>query len=392
MAETKETTNEQQNAEKERTRWGKFKLFEIAGIQITIDYSWLIIFLLVAWGLSAGYFPRLFPDYSAGFYWVAGIIAALLLFVSILIHELSHSITAIRTGIKIPEITLFIFGGVAKLSQEPTNPKTELKIAVAGPLASFVLALVFGILARVLGGPAPGMVVGIFTYLAWINLALGIFNLVPGYPLDGGRILRALVWWRTGSVARATRLASNIGQGFAWALMILGGVQIFMGELIGGLWLIFIGMFLRGIAASGYQEVMVKQSLEGVPVKYLLVENPVTIGPEVTLERAVSEYFLRYGHGGFPVVQQGKALGLLSLAQIKDVPEEARKSKTAGEVMIPLGEDIRILPEESLLEAFKKMTRSGIGRLLVMRDNEMVGMITKTGMLRFLDIKRLLEE
>ncbi len=392
MAETKETTNEQQNAEKEKTRWGKFKLFEISGIQITIDYSWLIIFLLVAWGLSAGYFPRLFPDYSPQFYWVAGIFAALLLFASILIHELSHSITAIRAGIKIPEITLFIFGGVARLSQEPTNPRTELKIAVAGPLASFVLALAFGVLARVLGGPVPGMVVGIFTYLAWINLALGIFNLVPGYPLDGGRILRALVWWRTGSVARATKLASNIGQGFAWALMILGGVQIFIGELIGGLWLIFIGMFLRGIAASGYQEVMVKQSLEGVPVKDLLVENPVTIAPEVTLERAASEYFLRYGHGGFPVVRDGTTLGLLSLAQIKDVPEEARKSKTAGDVMIPLDEDIRIHPDESLLGAFKKMTQRGIGRLLVMRGNEMVGMITKTGMLRFLEIKRLLGE
>lgn len=367
-------------------------LFDVSGIRITVDYSWLIIFALVLGSLSAGYFPHYFPSYDARSYWLAGFIATMLFFASILLHELSHSLTAVRLGLRIPEITLFIFGGVARLSDEPSNPKTELKIAIAGPAASLLLALLFWMVRNAMSGYASDLVVAVFDYLAWINVALAVFNLVPGYPLDGGRILRALVWWRTGSVAVATKLASDIGKGFAWALIILGGIQIFSGALIGGLWLLFIGMFLRGIAIGGYQEVMMKQALGGVHVSEVMIHNVVGVPSETPLDRLAEAYFLRYGFGGFPVVDGERPVGLIALGKIADVPPGEMKTTTVAKVMTPLSEEIQIQADATLVDALKKMTQSGNGRLLVIQDGTMLGMITKTGLLRFLEIKKVLKK
>lgn len=364
-------------------------MFQISGIKVTINYSWIVIFALVTWGLSAGYFPHYFPDYSTQVYWLAGLIAALLLFAGILIHELSHSITAVHLGIKIPEITLFMFGGMAHLSEEPADPMDELKIAVAGPITSFVLAFVFWVIALVIAGAEPTIVVAIFQYLAWINLALAIFNLVPGYPLDGGRIFRALVWWKTGSVVKATRWASDIGKGFAWALMFFGILQIFGGALVGGLWLILIGMFLKGIAASGYEQLLVRQSLEGVRVSDVMLRDAIYVQSDLLLDILIHDYFLKYCHGGFPVVKDGKAMGLISLGLLKDIPADKREEKTVADVMVPMGPEVEIGSEDTLVEALKKMTNTGSGRLLVMRGDRFVGMITKSGLLRFLEIKQV---
>lgn len=374
-----------------RITGGGFYLFEIAGIKVTINYSWLIIFALVTWGLAAGYFPYYFPNYSARVYWLAGLIASMLFFASILIHELSHSLTAVRAGIKIPEITLFIFGGVAHLSEEPKDPKLEFKIAVAGPITSFVLAGIFWLITAAITGSVPAIMAAVFEYLAWINMALAIFNLVPGYPLDGGRIFRAIVWWKTGSVLKATKWASDIGKGFAWALMLLGILQIFSGALVGGLWLIFIGMFLKGIAATGYQDTLMRQSLEGVRVDEVMMKDAISVRPDLSLEDLTKDYFLKYCFGGFPVVENERPSGLISLALLKDVPPDDRRSKTVREVMIPRGPDIEIGPDETLVDALKKMTTSGMGRLLVMRGDRFVGMITKSGLMRFLEIKQVLE-
>lgn len=370
---------------------GRLHLFNVAGIKITVDYSWLIIFLLVIWSLSAGYFPFHFPDYGWRMYWIAGLIATILFFASIVIHELAHSLTALGAGLKIPEITLFLFGGVAHLSEEPTDPKVELKIAIAGPLASCALGAIFWAIQGALAGKAPTLVVAVFEYLAWINVALAVFNLVPGYPLDGGRILRALIWWKTGSMTVATKWASDVGKGFAWALIFLGVVRIFSGALVGGFWLILIGMFLRGLAATGYESVVVRQSLEGVRVNDVMIRDVISIPPELTLNEAADQYFMRYGHGGFPVVRDGKVVGLLCLAGIREVPLEDRQTRTVEEAMIPLGDPVEISPDHSLIDAMKKMSLTRVGRLLVMRNDRMVGMITKTGLLRFMEIKRVLE-
>ena len=367
-------------------------LFKIAGIQIRLDFSWFIIFILVVVSLSAGYFPQRFPDQHPLNYWFAGLIATLLFFGSILVHELAHSLMAMRAGIHIPEITLFIFGGVSRLSEEASDAKTEFKIAIVGPLTSFALALIFWGIQSGLQTGQPSLTVAVLQYLVWINVAVGIFNLIPGFPLDGGRVLRAILWHRSGSLTQATRTSADIGKGFAVVLMVFGGLQIFAGSLIGGLWLIFIGMFLRGMAEGGYQEVAIRQSLSGVSVQEIMIDDVVSVPPDLSLERLVHDYFLRYGYRGFPVVQDGKVLGLISIMHMQGIADDQRQSMTVEDAMVSLGERMIITPESSLTDALKRMTQEGLNQLLVMRDNTLLGIVTKAGVLRFLEIKRILAD
>jgi Zn-dependent protease/CBS domain-containing protein len=367
-------------------------LFKIAGIQIRLDFSWFIIFILVVVSLSAGYFPQQFPDQHPLNYWFAGLIATLLFFSSILVHELAHSLMAMRAGIHIPEITLFIFGGVARLSEEASDAKTEFKIAIVGPFTSFALALIFWGLQRGLQSGQPSLTVAVLQYLVWINVAVGIFNLIPGFPLDGGRVLRAILWHRSGSLTQATRTSADIGKGFAVVLMVFGGLQIFAGSLIGGLWLIFIGMFLRGMAEGGYQEVAIRQSLSGVSAQEIMIDDVVSVSPDLSLERLVHDYFLRYGYRGFPVVQDGKVLGLISIMHMQGIADDQRRSMTVKDAMLPLEERMIITPKFPLTDALKRMTQEGLNQLLVMQDNTLQGIVTKTGVLRFLEIKRILAD
>ncbi len=366
-------------------------LFKVAGIRINIDYSWFIIFGLVLFALSAGYLPRAFPGQQTQTYWVAGLIATLLFFASVMLHELAHSLVAIRQGIDIPEITLFIFGGVSRLSQEPTDPKTEFKIAVVGPLTSFALAAAFGALQVVLKGFEPSLIVVVIEYLAWINLALGIFNLVPGFPLDGGRLLRAFLWWKTGSLTRATKVAADFGKGFAVAIMILGGLQIFAGALVNGLWFIFIGMFLRGMSVQGYEELVIRKSLEGVQVEEIMVRDVVTVPPDLTISQLIHDYFLHYAFRGFPVVDHGRVLGVVSVAAVRQLPREVYDNRQVTDIMTPLQEDLLIDARASLADALVKMARSEQERLLVFTGEKLAGLVTKTGLLRFVQIKQVLE-
>lgn len=366
------------------------RLMNIAGIQVTIDPSWFLIFLLVVFSLSVGYFPREFPGQSVYVYWGAGVLATLLFFASVLVHELAHSLMAQRSGIHIPEITLFIFGGVARLSEEAKDPKTELTIAIVGPLTSFALALLFWGLSRALALEQPSVARAILAYLTWINMAVGIFNLIPGFPLDGGRVLRAFLWYRSGSLIRATRTASDVGKGFAVVLMLFGALQIFTGSLLGGLWLIFIGMFLRGTAEGGYQEVVMQQALAGVAVHDVMLRDVVSVPQNLPVSRLLAEYFLRYGYHGFPVTQDGKVAGVVSLDAVRHVPEPERDATTVAQVMQPLSDQSSIAPQAPLIEALTKMAQEGTGRLLVMQGVTMHGMITKTGLLRFLEIKQIL--
>jgi Zn-dependent protease/CBS domain-containing protein len=369
---------------------GGITLFRVAGIRISLDISWFIIFALVLLALSAGYFPRNFPGQEPQTYWIAGFVTTLLFFASVLIHELSHSLVAIRAGLEIPEITLFIFGGVSRLSQEPKDPVTELRIALVGPLSSFVLAAVFWVLKTILRGFEPSLIVAVLGYLAWINLALGVFNLIPGFPLDGGRVFRAIWWWKTGSLTRATKIASDIGKGFAVALMVLGGLQIFGGALISGLWLVFIGMFLRGMSVRGYEEVVIRQALEGVHVEEVMVRDVVSVPPNLTVAALVHDYILKYAYRGFPVVENGRVLGVVSIAAVKDVPPEEQPSTRVEEIMVPTSEAMLIGAKASLAEALVRMSRDGEERLLVASQGRLQGMVTKTGLLRFVQIKQIL--
>jgi Zn-dependent protease len=366
-------------------------LFKIAGIRISLDFSWFIIFGLVLFALSAGYLPRAFPGQDTQTYWIAGLVATLLFFASVMLHELAHSLVAIRHGIDIPEITLFIFGGVSRLSQEPADPKTEFKIAVVGPLTSFILAAAFGALGLALKGLQPSIIPVVVGYLAWINLALGIFNLIPGFPLDGGRILRAFLWWKTGSLTRATKVAADFGKGFALAIMILGGLQIFAGALINGLWLLFIGMFLRGMSVQGYEELIIRKSLEGVRVDEVMVREVVSVPPHLTISQLIHDYFLHFAYRGFPVVDQGRVQGVVSVSAVRQLPREDYDRRQVAEIMTPLTADLLIDGNTSLAEALVKMTRQEQDRLLILKGGQLAGLLTKTGLLRFVQIKQVLE-
>lgn len=368
------------------------RLFEVGGIEISLDYTWFFLFFLIFWSLSAGYFPRLFPGLGPTQYFWTGFLATILFFLSLLAHELAHSFMALREGLPISGITLFMFGGVSKMSEEARDPKTELKVAVVGPLTSFALAFIFWTLTRLLSVTPISLGAVMFGYLAWVNMALGIFNLLPGYPLDGGRILRALWWWKTGSLAGATKVASDMGKVLAWALMIFGGLQIFAGALLGGIWLIFIGMFLRSMADLGYQEMILKQSLSHIPAREVMIEDVRSVPPDASVEELVHDYFLKHCCRAFPVVKNGKVLGLLTLEDMKEISSCERPVKKASALMTPLTDALIISPETPLTEALKKMSEEEVPRLLVMEDGRMLGMLSKSSLMRFLEIKNVIEK
>lgn len=366
-------------------------LVTIAGIDVRLDYSWFLIFLLILVSLSAGYFPGRHPDQSTASYWIAGASATLLFFLSILAHELSHALVARLQGIRVPAITLFLFGGVSHMEREATRPASEFRVAVVGPLTSMLLAGVFWATGRALPPDTPPLAAGVVTYLAWINGALAVFNLLPGFPLDGGRVLRAVAWWRTGSLRRATRIAADAGKGLAVGLMLLGGLQIFAGALLGGLWLIFIGMFLRTMAEAGYQNLVLARTLEDANTGDVAIPEPVTVRPGLSIRELIDDYLLEHGYRAYPVVEDGRPLGLISVDDLKNLPAEKRASTTVRERMRPLDDALRVSPGLPLSDAMRKLGAAPGNRLLVLRDGALAGMLTKSGLARFIEIHDVLD-
>ncbi len=372
-------------------RKGGIEIFKVAGIQVAIDYSWLVIFALILWSLASGYFPKEYPGYSTSSYWLVGLVATILFFGSVLAHELCHAAMGNRLGEGVHRITLFIFGGMAELEHEPKSGIDELKIAAVGPLSSIVMAGIFCLIA--LGIPAAGATAlwkAVFSYLAFINLALALFNLLPGFPLDGGRILRAVLWMRWGDLRRATAAAADWGNTIAWGMIAFGAMEIFGGALVGGMWLIFIGLFLRSAASSGYQSMIVEQALSGTHVREIMVRDPIVLGPDETVAGAIENYFLRYGFGGFPVAADGKVLGVVTLAQVRECPATERATKRIGQVMRPADGTIEIAPGAGVIDAIRQMVSADIGRLLVVDQGALVGLITRTGVTRYVHAKTLL--
>jgi Zn-dependent protease/CBS domain-containing protein len=368
------------------------ELFRLYGIKVRLDWSWFLIFLLLLWSLSSGYLPSIQPEQSTLYYWVAGGIAVLLFFASILLHELAHSLVARAYGLEVPAITLFVFGGVSELKDEPTKPTHELLIAVVGPLTSFLLAGVFWALHRAFGEGSGSLVAVIAGYLAWVNLALGVFNLLPGFPLDGGRVLRAILWWRSGSLARATRVAADIGKTLALGIMMLGAIQIFLGSLIGGLWLVFIGMFLRGGAEASQQSSMLRRAIDRCTVAQVMRTDPVVVPSGTTVRRFVEDFVLARGFRGFPVVAGDRPLGVVTLLQVREVPRELWDERTVDEVMRQLDPSISIRPEAPLTDALQKLGQTDVGRLLVLDGDRLAGMLSKDALMRFVEIRKVLAE
>ncbi len=367
------------------------ELFRLAGVSVAIDYSWLIIFALVLWGLSAGYFPEQYPGFATSSYWIVGLIATLLFFASVLIHEMSHAWVANRMGEKVSRITLFIFGGMAHLSGEPDSPASAFKIAGIGPLTSLALGALFWVIHQTIpAAPALTLWRAVFRYLAYINIALALFNLLPGFPLDGGRLLRAILWWRSGNLPRATAQAADWGQGIAFGLIALGAFEIFAGALIGGLWLIFIGLFLRSAALASYQHVFVDQMLSRLRVRDIMVTDPVTLPPDLPISEAVDKYFLHLGFGGFPGVSDGQVMGLLSLPQVSSCPAAERSTRRVSDIMRRLDDTAAIPASATVAQALHRMAEANAGRLLVMDGNRLAGLITRSGIARLVQMRMVL--
>ncbi|HSB05411.1 MAG TPA: site-2 protease family protein, partial [Thermodesulfobacteriota bacterium] len=296
---------------------GAWKIGTIMGIPIRVHFSWLIVFGFITWLLSSRYFPQVTPDLPFVSYWISGALAALLLFASVAFHELAHSYVAQKYGLTIESITLFIFGGVAQLKGDPPHPRAEFWVAIVGPLSSFFLSAVFLFLTMSSAGGTRAL----FAYLSQINLILGIFNLIPGFPMDGGRVLRSAIWGKKKDYFYATQKASTIGRMIALFFIFFGLFSIFTGGS-GGLWLMLVGWFLFSAAQASYQQATLQEVLSGIRVKDIMAKDMITLNPSVSLEEAVDQYFLRYGYGGFPVIDDGKFLGIITLKEVKNVPRE----------------------------------------------------------------------
>lgn len=367
---------------------GSIVLGAIRGIPIRIHFTWLIIFGLLSWSLASGYFPQHYPDLPISAYWIKAIIAALFLFGSVLVHELMHALTAQYLRVPIAGITLFALGGVSEMEQEPPSPSAEFLIALVGPLASFVLAGFFWFVWRALEreGPDPSFA-AIALYLVGLNTVVAVFNLLPAFPLDGGRILRAIIWGITKNLQKATYLATRVGRAFAYLLITFGAVSLFAGAGFQGIWMALIGFFLLQGAQASYTQVVLKEALAGIAVRDIMVKDVVTVAANLSVQELIQGYFLAHGYGGFPVVENAQVMGLVSLGDVKKVSPTDYARLSIREVMTPLSERLTIAPEEDVSVAFQRMADEEIGRLLVMERGRMLGLVTKTGLSRFLRMK-----
>ena len=367
------------------------KLGRIFGIQIKLDFSWFIIFFLVILSMRMVVPPG--PDWLR---WLWSIITALLIFGSVLAHELSHSYVALKKGIVMRGITLFIFGGVAETSEEPRTAVEELQIAAAGPAMSILIALIcwsIVVLSPLLHlGEAT---VWIFNQVKLVNLMLVIFNLVPGFPLDGGRLFRAVLWKATGNLRQATRIASGTGQIFGFLLIFIGlWMSIFYGKeyLINGIWLIFIGWFLEQAAKSSYQQVLLRRALSGIKVNEVMTKNVVSVPSTVTLEEVVNNYFFKYRYSSFPVVDNGMVKGFIRMNDIKNIDRARWFNATVLDAMIPMQEQYLVESATDAVDALNRMLRTDCRKLMVTQSGAIIGMVTLPDLMALFKIKTDLGE
>ena len=372
------------------TRSGVY-LGRLFGIKFYLDYSWFIIAAILTYILSAQLFPESLPGRSVTVYFTMGLSAACLFFISILLHELGHSIVSQRCGIPVPRITLLFIGGIAEISREPDNPQHELKIALAGPAVTVVLIGVFEVLARVFSAAGILEPMLIFRWLALVNLTLVIFNAIPGYPLDGGRVLRALIWAGSGNMRRATFLTSRIGVLFSWVLIVLGIYGLFSG-IWNSVVFIFIGIFLKSAAEGGYLQAIYHEVLSGVRVRDIMSSPPIWIPSHLPVNLAVDDFFLTNHHVAFPVCDsEGAFQGLLHLEHLKMLPREKWPYTTVADLVSENPDGLSISVTDSARKAMNRLLASGPGRLAVLSGDKLVGIITRHDILHFIRIHTELE-
>lgn len=372
----------------------RYTLARIFGFDIRIDLTWLILAALIVWTLSAGYFPASYADLPASTYFWMGLLGAIGLFASIIAHELAHSVVGRRLGMQIKGITLFVFGGAAEMTEEPASARAEFLMAAAGPAASFALAVIFyaiGLIMAALG--APGPLATVVQYLGVINVILGLFNLAPAFPLDGGRILRAALWhWRK-DLLWATRQAAQVGGAVGFALILLGILNVILaGNLVGGMWWFLIGLFIRAAAAQSYQQLVARRSLEGVRVRRFMNAEPVVVSPDVPVGRLIDDYILDRRLKMLPVVAEGRLLGSVSLAQIRERPREEWARLLVRDVFRPRSPEDTVPPEMPAAEALALMQRTGNSRLMVAEGHRLLGIVSLRDMMSYLALRMELDE
>lgn len=360
-----------------------FYLGKIAGIPIRIHISWLIIFVLVTWTLAAVYFPQMYPGWSKSLYLLTGILTSFIFFVCVLLHELAHSIVAKRQGQPVRDIVLFIFGGVSELSDEPRSAGNEFIMALVGPLTSFIIAIVFGLLWFFMR-TVNETISAIGAFLGYINLVLAIFNMIPGFPLDGGRVFRAILWGIKRDLVKATRWASFVGQLIAFLFIFLGVWQIFRGNLVNGLWIAFIGWFLDNAAMSSYRQVTMQQALSGYTVKEVMSRDCPQLPPDIMIEKVVEHHILGEGRRCLPIIQDGEFLGLLTIHDIKKIPREQWPQVSTSQIMIPMDKIESVRPDEDLWKALQAMTQDGFNQLPVLNDEKFVGILARDHVVSFI--------
>lgn len=364
------------------------KIGSLLGIPVKLHYTLVLAVLLIAWTLAEGLMPFEYPGLSTIEYWAIGIIGAVGLFTSVLIHELAHSYVAKKNGLPVNRIVLFIFGGVSEIEEEPKNPGLEFKIAVVGPASSISIGIILGLTWYMVGslGFNP-LVAAPLEYCAYINLLLGSFNLMPAFPLDGGRVLRAALWRWKNDLIGATRIATNVGVVFSYLFMLGGFAVIFFGSLISGLWFILIGWFLKNGAESSLRQTVVSEALAGVAVRDIMTREVRTVEPDVLLTDLVEDYFLKYKHGGFPVTKNSTLLGLVAFEDLRRVPKEKWGETKTADIMTSCEKLICLKQDELALDAFIRMSKQAVGRLPVRENGNLVGIVTRSDILHAIKVK-----
>ncbi|MFA6170787.1 MAG: site-2 protease family protein [Candidatus Margulisiibacteriota bacterium] len=370
-----------------------FKVLTLFDIPVEINYTWFIVFALVIFTLAGGYFPETDPGLNYPAYLMMAVVSSLLLFTSLLAHEFSHSVVAMRNDLPIHGITLFIFGGIAHLEKEPETPWVEFKMAIAGPLMSFGLGLFFFFLTQLLlRYNVPSYVISMSNYLFIVNLAVALFNLIPGFPLDGGRVLRSILWKIMGNLSRATRIASGIGRALAFLIMAYGFFLVFAGLFLNGLWFIFIGYFVQESAEASYRQVLMRRFLSGTMAKNIMSKELVTVPPTLAVDRLVNDYFLKLRYISFPVIEDDNLLGIVTVHLIKELDQDKWPQYSVRDVMIPVSDALVIQGDAQIMECLAKMTNNEFGRLLVVEGEKLVGIISQRDIMRLLDLRSKIEK
>jgi Zn-dependent protease len=360
-----------------------YYLFSLLGFRIGLDASWFILAFLIVWSLSTGYFPAVVPGLPQTDYLWMGVLGALGLFASLIFHELAHAVVARQYKLRISGITLFVFGGVAQLEEEPRTAKAEFFVAIAGPIASFLLSgllFAFGASGILAGSASLTSVVG---YLAIINLILAVFNLIPAFPLDGGRILRAILWWRNGNMSKSTRMAATVGGGLGILLMAFGAYNAFTGIVVGGMWQILIGFFIYRAAAVAREQAGTLPGPGNAHIGQILDSEPVAIPASASLQTAAEDYFYKLHPRVFVVTEGERTVGTISLGDFAHVPRAQWEDIPVRQVMQPISTQAMARAEEPASEVLKRMVRDGNTHIVVVATGRVAGILSRRDIANF---------